>query len=69
MTKSDADSGQESMEGEFRPSGEEGSQEQQLITNFNEKLTSMLCLNQAIDKYEQELAKLKAEKESLISNV
>ena len=39
------------------------------IPNFNEKLMHVICLNQAIDKYEKELEVLKATKEAVLADL
>ena len=36
------------------------------ITHFNEKLVRVICLNQAIDKYQRELGVLKAERDAAV---
>lgn len=41
-------------------------EEEEVVTLFNEKVLRLLCLNQAIDKYQIELDALKAEKDAAI---
>jgi len=39
------------------------------ITHFNEKLVRVICLNQAIDKYQRELGVLKAERDAAVEHL
>ena len=47
-------------------SDEEEDEESVEITHFNEKLVRVICLNQAIDKYQRELGVLKAERDAAV---
>lgn len=47
-------------------SHEEEAEESVEITHFNEKLVRIICLNQAIDKYQRELGVLKAERDAAV---
>ena len=48
---------------------EESEGEDEEVAFFNEKITRLLCLNQAIDKFQIELAVLQAEKDSLLAKL
>jgi hypothetical protein len=48
------------------PKESESEGEEEVVHLFNEKVLRVLCLNQAIDKYQAELEVLQAEKETAI---